>query len=332
MTGGRDIEQTCARSGSDPGVRARHGPRARGAWLALAACACALGTSAAVAATHALIIAGLGGEPAYEQKFREQAATIAAAAAKVTGDPARVVTLSGDRARRDSVRREMKALASRLGPDDAVTIVLIGHGTFDGEEYRFNVPGPDLTGSELGGLFDGLPAVEQLIVNATSASGATLERWQRPRRIVITATKSGGERTATRFAEHWAKAVSSDAGDTNKDGVVTAIEAYEYAAREVEASFKAEVALATEHSRIAGEAPAQFTVARLGPAPNAEEDPQVRAMLARREGVERAIEEVKARRASLSEDEYYDALETVLVELALLQRQIDTRQAAAGGQ
>ena len=109
-----------------------------------------------------------------------------------------------------------------------MTIVLIGHGTFDGEEYRFNLPGPDLTGRELGQLFDQLPARDQLIVNGTSASGAAIERWQRPQRVIITATKSGGERTATRFADHWIRALTSDAADANKDDVVTAAEAFEY--------------------------------------------------------------------------------------------------------
>ena len=31
---------------------------------------------------------------------------------------------------------------------------MIGHGTYDGEEYRFNLPGPDLTGTEIVQLLD----------------------------------------------------------------------------------------------------------------------------------------------------------------------------------
>ncbi len=86
------------------------------------------------------------------------------------------------RARRDAVRREIKTLASRMNANDAVVVVLIGHGSYDGENYRFNLPGPDLTDTDLARLFDELPARDQLIINATSASGAVVERWQKPKR------------------------------------------------------------------------------------------------------------------------------------------------------
>ena len=122
---------------------------------------------------------------------------------------------------------------------------------------------PDITGSELAQLFDKFAAEQQLIVNATSASGATIDLWKRPERIVITATKSGGERTATRFAQFWAQAVTGDGADVNKDEVVTAEEAYDFANRQVAESFKSDVALATEHARMAADENATFLVARI---------------------------------------------------------------------
>jgi hypothetical protein len=283
----------------------------------------------AQAASYTFIVAGLGGEPEYEQRFREQAAAIAEAAKKADGAADHVVVLTGEQARRDSLRRELQAFAAKIKPADNATVVLIGHGTYDGEDYRFNVPGTDITGSELGHLFDQLTAKQQLIVNATSASGATTELWQRPERVVITATKNGGERTATRFAQYWAQAVGSDAADVNKDEVITAAEAFDYANRQVAASFKSEVSLATEHARMAAaeEAPA-FNVARIGSSAGSPSDPEVAAMLAQRGLIERDLDGVKERKASLSQDEYYDALEGVLVKLAQLQKQIDARQAA----
>jgi hypothetical protein len=282
------------------------------------------------AASHAVIIAGLGGEPEYEKRFREQADAVAAAALKITGDAQNVVTLTGERAQRDSIRKELKALAARMDAADSVTLVLIGHGSFDGDEYRFNLPGPDLTGADLGKLFDELPARDQLIVNATSASGAVVERWQKPRRVIISATKSGGERTATRFAQHWMRAVTTSEADTNKDEVVTAAEAFDYTTRQVEAAFKSDAALATEHARLDGDNASRFTVARLGASGAASADPQVVAMLSQRGEIEQSLNDVKQRRTALPEDEYYDALEGVLVKLAMLQREIDAKQAGAG--
>lgn len=279
----------------------------------------------ASAATYTFVVAGLGGEPAYEQKFRENAGAVASAAEKAVGSTANVISLTGDAARAGAVRRELKALAGRMTASDAAVVVLIGHGTYDGTAYRFNLPGPDLTDTDLARLFDELPARDQLIVNATSASGAVIERWQKPRRVVITATKSGGERTATRFAQYWAEAVASDVADTNKDQIVTASEAYEFATRQVEAAFKAGTSMATEHARMEGDNAARFTVARLGTAALMPENPEVAALLSQRGAIEQDLDRVKEQKTALPENRYYDALEEVLVRLALLQREIDAK-------
>jgi hypothetical protein len=280
----------------------------------------------ASAATYTMVVAGLGGEASYEQKFREQAASVVSAAEKAAGSTANVISLIGDAARAEAVRREFKTLAGRMSANDTAVVVLIGHGTYDGETYRFNLPGPDLTDADLARLLDGLPARDQLIINATSASGATIERWEKPRRVVITATKSGGEKTATRFAQFWAQAVATDAADTNKDEIITAAEAYEYASRQVEAAFKAETAMATEHARLAGDDAGRFTVARLGTAALTPENPEVAALLTQRGAIEQDLNRVKEQKSALPENRYYDELEQVLVRLAMLQREIDSKQ------
>lgn len=285
-----------------------------------------LSAQCAFAASHTVVISGLGGEPQYEERFRANADEIARIAEGLADGPGQVTKLSGADATRDAIRRELKALAGRVKQDDFVTIVLIGHGTYDGEEYRFNIPGRDITGSELRELLGAVRAREQLIVNTTSASGATIEQWMQPGRVVITATKSGGERTATRFAQYWAEALKDGKADANKDEIVSASEAYEYASRQVAAAFKADVALATEHPRIEGaDAAADFAVARLGSAAILATDPEVKALLAQRAAIESDIEAIKARRQALTEDAYYDELESVLVKFALLQRQIDAK-------
>ncbi len=97
-----------------------------------------------------------------------------------------------------------------------------------------------------------MPASQMLVVNATSSSGSVVEQWRKPNRVVITATKSGGERNATRFAEYWVQALSSPEADRDKNEIVTAAEAYDYASRKVADTFKSDAALATEHSRLDG--------------------------------------------------------------------------------
>jgi hypothetical protein len=278
--------------------------------------------------TYCVIISGLGGESSYQQRFRDQAAALAAATRQLTGDESKVITLAGEGADRTAIRRELQALAARVRPDDEVIVTLIGHGSFDGDEYRFNLPGPDLTATQLGALFDRLPANRQLIVNASSASGAVIERWKRDNRLVITATKSGGERTATRFAQYWVNALASADADVNKDDVVTAAEAFDFTTRKVADSFKADASLAAEHARLEGSGAGSFQVARFGTAARMTSNPQLNEMFAQRIRIERDLDAVRQRKASLAADAYYDELEDVLVQLAQLQRQIDVKQSA----
>jgi hypothetical protein len=307
-------------------------PVARSRVAARAAAAALLCTLACTgqAATYAVVVSGLGGEANYEQRFREQAATVATAAQKLTGDAALVTSLIGETVTRDSLRRDLRALAGKVKAEDQLIVVMIGHGTYDGEEYRFNLPGPDPTGTEILQLLDQIPARDQLIINASSASGAVVERWKRPRRIVITATKSGGERTATRFAEYWAQALSSQEADVNKDELVSAAEAFEFASRKVADAFKADQSLATEHARLEGENAARFAVARFGSATVVSDDPELAALYSQRVELERDLNAVKDSKETLTEVRYYDDLEAVLVKIARLQQQIDAKQPNRG--
>lgn len=278
-----------------------------------------------MAATYSLIVSGLGGEAQYEQRFRDQSQKIAAVAQRLTGDEATTIMLVGADATRDAVRRSFRELGARLTADDQLIVTLLGHGSFDGEQYRFNLPGPDMTEQDLGSLLDALKVGQILIVNATSASGAVLTLWQRPGRILVTATKSGGERTATRFAQFWVEALEGTQADLNKDDIVTAAEAFDYASRKVGDSFKADALLATEHARLEGTGADRFQVARLGAAARVTTDPHLNELFAQRVRIERELEGVKQRKASLTSDAYYDELESVLVRLATLQRDIDAQ-------
>jgi hypothetical protein len=291
----------------------------------------ALAASPVQAELRVFIVSGLGGEPEYEQRFQQQAEAIAAAAKRAGAVQENVVLLSGEAARRESLQRELRAFVGKAQKDDQVVVAFIGHGSFDGTDYRFNVPGPDLTGAQLGAILDKLAASQQLLVNATSSSGAVADSWKRANRVVITATKSGGERNATRFAQFWVEALSSAEADRDKNETVTAEEAYEFAARKVTDTFKSDAALATEHSRIEGGNAARFIVARLGNTAALPNDAALAAMMQEQSGIEQQIEELKGRKASLNPDQYYNELEQVLLSLARLDRRIDERKATLMG-
>ena len=283
-----------------------------------------LAAAPASAEQYYLIIGGLGGEPKYQEAFDEQTAALAAAAKRTAGE-ARVTVLTGEGATREALEESITALNGKIKAADTLAVFLVGHGSFDGEAYKLNVPGPDVTGDDLAKWLAGVPARSQLIMNATSASGAVLEGLAADGRTVITATRSGFERNATRFAEHWASALSSDAADVNKNGVITAQEAFDYASRSVADSFEGEGLLATEHPQLQGDGAARFNVARLqaqAPARN----PQVATLRTELERVEGEIETLRTRREQMTADAYLSELQTLLVELATVQRQIDAAE------
>jgi len=243
-----------------------------------------------------------------------------------------VTMLVGAQATRDAIRRAIAATVEHATAADQVIVTLIGHGTFDGDEYRFNVPGPDVTASDLAAWLQPLASRQQLIVLATSSSGGAIARLQHEHRIVVTATKTGNERNATHFAEYWVKALTSTEADRDKNEWVTAQEAFDFAVRKVADAFKGNAALATEHARIEGEHAELIPLARLGDAKKMPTDARLNELFAERLRIETEFDAVKARKAKLQVDQYYDELEKVLIELSRTQVKIDARQAALSGE
>jgi len=276
-----------------------------------------------------LIVGGLGGEDTYTQQFDKDTAALAAVARRTTAE-GRVTVLKGEAATREAVVKSLNSLRTRAKAADNVIVMFVGHGSYDGEAYKLNLPGPDIDGAELAKLLGAIPARAQLVVNMTSASGAVLEPWAADGRTLITATRSGFERNATRFAQHFAAALAAGSADINKNGSITAQEAFDYASRRVADSFEKDGALATEHPQIAGGAPTRFTVARLasaGPAPDAAPaSPEVAALLAEREKLDGEIESLRTRRESMANDAYLAELQRLLVQLAEVQGKIDAAQ------
>src|SRR6185503_15414700 len=172
----------------------------------------ALGAAApAHAEIYYLIVGGLGGESAYEAQFAKDTDALAAVARRTTAQ-SRVMVLKGEAATHEAVVNSFESLRTRTKAADSVVVMLVGHGSYDGELYKLNLPGPDIDGDEMAKLLAAVPARSQLVVNATSASGSILEKWKADGRTLITATRSGFERNATRFAQHFAAALAALAG------------------------------------------------------------------------------------------------------------------------
>jgi hypothetical protein len=302
----------------------------------LLAAACMLAAQAH-AATYYVIVAGLGGEPDYEKRFTS-AANDLDKIFKGADSTAHVFTLTGAQATAAHLRESLSTVARDAKVDDDFVLILIGHGSFDGVEYKFNLIGPDLTAAEMGAMCDRIVARRQLIVDTTSASGGAVQAFARQGRGIIAATKSGTEKNATVFIRYWVEALQDPSADTDKSDSVSAMEAFNYAAKKTAAFYDAEKRLATEHAvfndtghgepvREAGNGQgmllSSFTLLRLGSSRQAANDPGKRALIEEKENLEQKIDTLKYQKAAMDPGDYKKQLTEALVELAKVQEELD---------
>ena len=288
-------------------------------------------------AVYYVTVAGLGGEPDYELRFTGIAQDLDKVF-KAGGSTAHVYTLTGKRATALQLKETLDSVARGAKADDDFVLILVGHGSFDGVEYKFNLPGPDVTAGEIASMCNRIPARRQLIVDTTSASGGVVSVLQRPGRAVIAATKSGTEKNATVFARYWVEALQDTEADTDKSNSISAMEAFVYATKKTAAFYDSQKRLATEHAvfddtgsgtpvREAGNGQgalmSSFTLLRLGTSQQAANDPAKRALLARKEELEQKIDTLKYQKAAMDPDDYKKQLTAALLELAKVQEDLD---------
>ena len=275
--------------------------------------------------THLLVITGVPGDDEHAQKFQTWATSFIDAAKKKDAVPdANITYLADKQSTRGGIEKAFADLAARVKPDDAVFVLLLGHGSFNGTQAAFNLPGPDLTVDEWTKLLARLPAQRVAFVDTTSSSGAFLPAIAAPGRVVVTATKTGGERNETQFPEFFVAAYSDAAADRDRNGHVSVAEAFEYARTKVVQAFQQKGLLLTEHAvmddggegRLAatlflgtGRAEGTLAVDR--------SDPAMKTLADEKDAIDQQITALKLKKNSMAEAQYDAQLEKLLTDLAL---------------
>jgi hypothetical protein len=291
-------------------------------------------TPVAAQQTHLLVITGVPGDEEHEQKFAKWATAFVDAAKKKEQLPAANITsLSGAKATKDGIDKAVTDIAGRSKPNDNVIVMLIGHGSFDGRSAAFNIMGPDLTAPDWAKLLGKLASQHVAFVNTSSASGAFLQPMAAPGRVVITATKTGGERMDTVFPEFFVEAFTDDAADRDRNGHVSVLEAFEYAKAKVTQAYQQKGNLLTEHATMddGGEGRLAATmflgIGRGDVALNVDtNDPEVRALVEQRDAIERDIAALKLMKATMDEAKYDAQMEKLLTDLAVKTKALRERQ------
>jgi hypothetical protein len=163
---------------------------------------------------------------------------------------------------------------------------------------------------------------------------------EKPNRAVITATKSGSEKNATVFARYWVESLRDAAADADKNGVITALEAYRYAEQKTANFYETQKRLATEHPMLEdtgkgdgvrapsaengeGLLASRFALLRIGEAQVAAATPEKKELLAKREELEQQIDQLKYQKAAMPVELYKKQLADLLLELAKTQAELD---------
>jgi len=310
--------------------------------LALASCLCRDATAEPARLTHAtlMLVLGAPGEPEYGSNFLRQAESWSKAG-QLAG--AKTIQLGLDPAPGTNDLEQLKhvlEIEPKAG-DLPLWLILIGHGSYDGKEARFNLRGPDLSPVELQTWLR--PFQRPLvIVNAAAASAPFLKQLSATNRVVVTATRSGNEQNFARFGSFLAEAILDPQSDLDKDGQVSILEAFLAASSQIAEYYKGEGRLATEHALIDDDGNGLGTPANwfrgVIPIKKAEGQnspdgararqshlilssvelatpPEIRA---RRDALELNLTQLRETKSHRPAPEYYAELERLLLELASL--------------
>jgi hypothetical protein len=302
----------------------------------------AIPSIAAAETRWAVIVSGASGGPKYAEQMRDWRAGIQQALIDRYGfDAANVRVLvdetvkTGEVANAENVRKVFGEIRKGAAKDDFLMLVLLGHGTFDGDIAKFNLVGPDLTTKDWTDLLSGLPG-RVAIINTTEASFPFLAALAAKGRIVITATDSVAQKYATVFPEYFVKALKETSTDLDKNGRTSIFEVFAATSAAVKQHYEQRGQLTTERSLIDDNGDGQGREADAeGPdgglariayldtdraAENA--TPEVAALIRRRRALETQAEELKLKKGEMPDAEWQAAFEKLMVELASVSAEI----------
>jgi len=298
--------------------------------------------------TSLVVVVGAPGTAEYGEEFQSWAHSWRSAAEQgdsqftLVGSPTET-----DRSDRELLSEIIAAEAKRQTGE--FWLVLIGHGTFDGREAKFNLRGPDISAGELA---EQLAPMQRptVIINCASSSSPFINRLSGERRVIVTATKSGSERNYARWGRFMAESIADKNADLDKDGQTSLLEAYLIASRKTEDFYKQQGRLATEHALLDDNGDGLGVPAttfqgvrttltteddRLPDGRRAhqlhlirsEQEQQIPAEVRqRRDELELQVLELRGRKKTLTEEEYDRQLEELLLKLARLFESLEAKQ------
>jgi hypothetical protein len=241
----------------------------------------------------------------------------------------------GDKSSADNVKKLFAEIKKSATKDDFVFVVLLGHGTYDGDVAKFNLVGPDLTAKDWTDLLNGIQG-RVTLVNTTEASFPFLESLTAKGRVVITATDSAAQKYATVFPEYFVKAMKETSSDLDKNGRTSIFEVFEATSAAVKQHYEQRGQLTTERALIddngdgkgreaAADGPdgGLARIAYLDSEVVAEStNPELAALIRRRRALEQQSEEHKQLKGVMPDAEWNAQFEKLMLDLAQVSAEI----------
>lgn len=320
-------------------------------WMAGAVLAVvAFAAPAAVAQTgqrYALLVEGASGDEPHAELQRKQINLLVSRFRddyKLDANHLIVLTSAPQPGEGKATAVEVKAALAKLTaavqPLDTLFVLLLGHGSWDGTDAKFNLVGPDLTSDDWGGLLKNT-AGKLVFVNTTAASAPFVKSLAGPNRIVITATNTPAQKFDTVFADAFVQALGASTADLDKDQRISMWEAFAYATRLVRQTYEqrgpnvmsTETAVldddgdgtprqATGDGKDGTLASLTFMDAVVASRPA---DPELQQMVQRQEQLVLEVDALKKKKAQMGADDYRQAWETLIIELATVSHEVRAR-------
>jgi hypothetical protein len=301
----------------------------------------AVASSVEPAAARMILVVGAAGTSEYHSQFRHDADQWVQLA---RGRGMDLIHISEELSTSGQEQRELLRTALVSADDEdklPLWIVLIGHGTSERGTHKFNLVGPDVSAKDLSDWFKEINR-PIILINCSSASAPFLPELSAPRRIVVTATRSGSENNYSRFGSQLANSILDPNTDIDHDEEVSLLEAFLSASAKTEKFYQEQSRLATEHALIDDNGDKLGTGSEFFRGTRAVKSAQAGKQLdglvankvmlysspavpkldstelVRRDEIESQINELRNRKTSPPTAQYWDQLETLLLELAKL--------------
>ena len=302
-----------------------------------------------------LVVVGLAGDTEHGELFHKWGAELAESAGHLgipqdhvvylVDQPAEGEARVTGKATLDEINKTFDRFAKQATADDALYVVLIGHGSYDGKAPKFNLPGPDISAADFATQFKRLPMRQIVFVNTASASGPFVNELSGPGRTIIAATRSGAENYATLFGGYFVDALSGEEADADKNRRVTMLEAFQFAKAAVQRAYDKEGLLSTEHAVLDdngdkvgspdpsttaadGKVAALMAIGSAADAMPLPADPKLRALILERRDLEHRVESLRLLKDNMDPAKYQSELEKLVTDLALKTREIRTLEGA----